>query len=489
MAAAATTPEPERHDLESVLRVMHSSDATSDRFAIAVATLADLSRTSADTRKALEGHDVIKRLMDALAVPILLKAPEHQTTAIAILRCLGNACYGAGDDGDDGDDSRVASSIVEYGFEWVQYLPCTKTQLNGRDATVSIMAVRVLNNISTLSSAVPTQMALNNLDTWLIDILTSSILLDDVVTSAMNLLASIYALGVREPPTPATLSKERLSLLLSLAEKYACNPIHGVMSSERLAAVSTSVCNYLSGGEGQKKQIVDFGLQGKLWDLFVLVDRLSQAPGDVKDAQSKSGEILRRNLFQGDGRLWDASMEFLKPDPKFLSVSEPVVEAEDQRFTQAQLLSYVWLLSDLADDAAFAPKGLKDPLVEDIVQLLAQPPITETESISARKLSPYRLTAACQILSNVLNHDVWRSAAPLVQHDLIHTYMIADLLETDHDEYLHAGSYLLCQLARPSAEVRQQLALTPGMFGVCGRLARHHNPALREDAARLITAL
>nr|OQO25983.1 hypothetical protein B0A51_07700 [Rachicladosporium sp. CCFEE 5018] len=489
MAAQETIADPERDDLESLLQVLKSSDATSDQFAVAGTTLADLSRTSADTRKGLADHDIIKRLMDALAVPILLEATQHQCTAIAILRCLGNACYGTTDDDDDDDDDSqdFASTIVEHGFEWVHHLPSTEAQLNGRDATVSIMAVRVLNNISTLSSAVPARMAASNLDNWLIDILASSMLPDDVVTHAMNLLASICALGVREMPD--TLSENRLFLLLSLTEKYACDPVHGLIPSERLAAVSTSVCNYLSGGDEQKGLIVDFSLQRKLWDLFVLIDRLSQAPGDAKDAQSKRGETLRRDLIESDGRLWDASMEFLKPDPRFLSVSDAELEAEDQRFTQAQLLSYVWLLSDLANDAAFAPKGLKDPLVGRIVQLLAQPPITETEPTSARKSSPYRLTAACQILSNVLNHKVWRNAAPLVQHDRIHTYLIADLLETEHDEYLHAGSYLLCQLARPSAEVRQQLALTPGMAGVCGRLARHHNPALREDAARLITAL
>nr|OQO20743.1 hypothetical protein B0A51_11491 [Rachicladosporium sp. CCFEE 5018] len=307
----------------------------------------------------------------------------------------------------------------------------------------------------------------------------------------MNLLASIYAPGVRE--MPATLSEERLSLLLSLAEKYACDPIHGIMSPERLAAVSTSVCNYLSGGDEQKKQILDSSLQGKLWDLFVLVDRLSQAPVDVKDARSDRGEILTRDLIQGDGRLWDASMELFKPDPKLLSASAAKNEsAEAVSFTQAQLLQFVWLLSDLAAETLFAWKGLEDPLVGRLVQLLVQPPLpgTEPSILGVRKLSPYRLTAACQVLSNVLNHNnVWRNAASLVQNSRIHTYLIADLLEAEYDEYMHAGSYLLRQLARPNPQVREELALCSGMSGVVGRLAKHPNPALREDAARLITAL
>ncbi|KAK6431923.1 hypothetical protein LTR95_011914 [Oleoguttula sp. CCFEE 5521] len=481
MAAEGAQAEPQRNDPEYLAHDLQGSDATSEQFANAVTTLANLSRTSADTRKALADHDVIKRLMDAVAVPILLELPKHQTTAIAILRCLGNACY---DDEDSEIDSQVASYIVEFGFEWMHHLPCTK-ESNGRDATVSIMALRVLNNVTTLSSAVPTRMAADNLDNWLIDTLASSMLPaeDGLVTYACSLLASIYGLDVRS----SLITPERLNQLLSLAAQYACDPIHGVMTAERLFVISSSVCNYLNR-DAQKQQIVDLGLQDKVWDLFVLVDRLSQAPADARDAQSKRGAILRRNLFEGDGSIWDASMELFKPDPALLKAPQSSdEESEIPTFTQAQLLQFVWLLSDLAAVPSFAPTGLEDPLMQKVTQLLAPPSGSSVHGVS--KVSPYRLTAACQILGNVLHNGEWRSAASLVQRDRIHVHLVSDLLETAHDEYRHAGASLLCQLTRSSTAVREELALSPDMAGVCSMLARHPNPQLRADALQLIKAL
>jgi hypothetical protein len=185
-------------------------------------------------------------------------------------------------------------------------------------------------------------------------------------------------------------------------------------------------------------------------------------------------EVQRKAVKSGHVHwIWDM---FAKQEERIINAT-----AADKKLLSGSAGSWVWILSDIAALPEFASHQ------SEWVQNVVSDVIVHHDQHS---LSPHILSAACQIVANLLwptaNLD---STIRRVYMDRLRTPVLELLCRVHDPDLLHSASGLLLYLLRPSEQMKEATALSSEGETALERLCRHSNPQIQKDGMKLLQFL
>lgn len=446
---------------DQALQALHDRQANPAESLQAVATLAEASKTELIVRQRLAEPHALQTLVDIVKCTL----PDNPVTASSALRCIGNACI---------DNDAARDTICGLHFEWAHQ--CLTYDTNESDDEIRWLTIKVLYNICSDHELAQLHCYEQRIHYPLITICSTSLASSsrpDDRSLLIDLLFWISGQRVEHPPAVTeVLPDEVLNHLLVLSNHRTNDP-----DLEQFATVMETCLTFLRDPLIQK-QIIEAKRVADVW--LMLQEMVSR----TRNQQLPESE------------------ELLKP----------------------LIASTIWCLSDMAAHPAFAQAyGLTDPLIEGLLHIIqsgGEETILLAENISvatmagaqkaseeaqhtnrlmnghhtplASPIGPQLLTAACQVIGNLLRTLPTQDVAQLVEESALQKPLWNVFLaqaQTADEDALHSAAGLLIQLTRPSAHVRELMGQDAHAESALTAMCEHKTPQIKQDGIRLLKAL
>lgn len=449
-------------DLNELIEMLLASEPETDKFTNAVASLATLSREEEAVRNRLASGDVLQILLN-----VLVSQLENNHLLATTLRCIGNACV---------SNPQACQTVTDFKYGWCEALilgravrgPDWQTWSYPSDE-VRDLAIKVLYNICSQSEDAQKQCYHDNIQSLLVQVLSSASKSADDISLTIDLL--LWITGHH---------KELSSFEGETDRKRALN-------SEQILGTTT--------------------YQALMTLPFIMYDDL-----DIEDWASLLEVMLvflrdpasyPQTVFQGVvPKIW----RLLESNER--KVQEVEGNADDQKLLVALSTSLTWALSDVAatplltadyrdtTTPAEEPTPMLRLFIVDLSQFLStgsvQSHTTNGKFFDLTDSDSLRLTtAACQVIGNLLHNllPIENTIPPAIREWHVHKRLFALMANSDNADFLHSAAGLLIQLSRPSPEIREDIASDDNVLPALRRLGQHTMSELNQDALKLMRAL
>ncbi|KYG43517.1 hypothetical protein M433DRAFT_145776 [Acidomyces richmondensis BFW] len=407
----------------------------------ALGILATASKDTQIVRDRLSQRSVLEALVQTIDCAL---NDDFETTSLS-LRCIGNACI----------DNTGRQNITDIGFAWASNC------LGKGDEALRLLTARALYNICFNFEPAQRRCYEERLHYGLVGLLWKAKLLGaEDITLLVDLLFEITS---QKDVTDQCSGKEQSFLPDDVLLQFLRLPrfLDTSASLEDVATAVETVLVYLRDAEVQR-QIVTSHLLGDSWDIMQLIEtRLI--------AVSRNQPSIE--LERGDGADDDVDDDENEDDTKILT---------------ALSTSITWCLSDIAATPQF---GERYKLDDKTISLLIK-------RIASRKGSTRLMTAAYQIVGNLLRHLPIRDVAMLVKDSRIsedgpgiQSSVFEAVIDNDDIEMLHSAAGFIIQLTRPSTNVRLVIGEDANALAALTKLCAHGTPQVKQDGITLLRAL
>lgn len=375
------------------------------------------------------------RLADPAALKTLIEVAKRSMNdsleALDLaLRCIANACA---------DNDAARDAVTDIGFSWALqclYLP---------DDTVQILTTKVLFNICSGGHEASQRKCYEiGIHFALMNICAKSGDVDEL-SFAFDLLLWIceHKAGV-EAALSQPISEDSLHELLLLPSLYA-----STADLETVLSLTETVLVFARDPVVQA-QIITTKQLGKLWRIL----EIQQTKAAALDAENEDA-------------------------------------AEDLKLLLALSTSLIWCLSDAAALPEFSRiYSLDDAEFKSLVGY-----VQTRGAIVGHRGDPngLQLTAACQIVGNLLWALPVETYVPLITQDQLHRPLFEIIVHIgtakEDAGVLHSAAGLLIQLSRPSIGVREVIGDDELALPALERLCRHDMSNIQQEGVKLLRSL
>lgn len=442
-------------DIQQALQTLITSTIDAEQSDLALARLAEASRTDPNLRCVLGEPQNMEGLVDSVWF-FMDESPD--STALA-LRCIGNACI---------DNDRARDAVTKLGFTWAGL--CLQYEI---DDEVEWLTVKVFYNICSEHEAAQQRCFQDRVHHKLVSLCTSPLAQNrDERTLLFDLL--FWITGRKAHVTEGTISEPlpQDTLLELLNLPY----YHAKTAGLEDFATLVEICLTFLRDPLVQTQVIEHRWVGYVWQTAQEIENKLLA----EDGSSETDEVLKPLL---SSLIW--CLSDIAANPAF---------AQEYSLDDAWIKGLVHVIKAEGGEVDVEPADIVDS--SELGQRLyqeARATRNDTSQQSDVGRGSHRLVGgACQIIGNLLWALPSDTAAPLVethalQIPLWRTFVSQERL-TD-DDIQHSAAGLLIQLTRPSPHVRELIGDDEKAETALRVMWQHKTPQIKQDGIKLLRAL